>query len=123
MTDLFAQIILDEAKHPANFGQLTGDHLKKTKFNPSCGDVVQITLKLNEKTKIIEDLKWTGEGCSISMAAISLLSQKIIGKTTNYVLNLDHKFMLKLLDLEEITPGRLKCLLIGLTAIQDLLKN
>lgn len=123
MTDLFAQVILDEAKHPANFGQLTGNHLKKIKFNPSCGDMVQIMLKLNEQTKIIEDLKWTGEGCSISMAAMSLLSKEIIGKPTSYVLNLDHKYMLELLDLDEITPGRLKCLLIGLGAVQDLLKS
>lgn len=123
MSDLFAQIILDEAKHPANYGAITGSHLKQIKYNPSCGDVIQLTVKIDEEKKVIEDLKWTGEGCSISMASMSLLSQQVIGKNFESVLNLGEKDMLTLLDLPDITPGRTKCMMIGLSALQDLLRN
>lgn len=123
MSDLFTQIILDESKHPANYGTLDGDHLKRIAHNPSCGDLVQITLRTDDEKQLIKELKWTGEGCSISMAAMSLLSQAIIGKPISVVLTMTHQSMLELLDLEEITPGRIKCMMIGLSAVQDLLSN
>ncbi len=123
MSDLFTQIILDEAKNPAHYGALTGDHLKTAKYNPSCGDMIQITLRINDEKQILEDLKWTGQGCSISMASMSLLAGEIIGKPIDQILQLTHHEMLGLLDLESIAPGRLKCMMIGLTAIQNLLSD
>lgn len=123
MTDLFTEIILDEAKHPSNYGTLEGDHLKKIQFNPSCGDVIQVTLRVNEEKQIIEDLKWTGQGCSVSMAAMSLLSGQIKGRPIAEALAISQKDLLQLLELETITPGRIKCLLIGLQAVQDLLSE
>lgn len=121
MSDLFTQIILDEAKHPAHYGALTGDHLKTVQYNPSCGDMIQITLKIDDQKNLLADLKWTGQGCSISMAAMSLLAQEIIGKPISDILKLTHQDLLKFLDLESIAPGRLKCMMIGLTAVQNLL--
>lgn len=121
MSDLFTEIILDEAKHPANFGTLEGADLKHVQYNPSCGDTVQVTIKLDEKNQLIEDLKWTGEGCTISMATMSLLSQQLIRKPVSAAQKLTHQDLLKLLDIPDITPGRMKCLMIGLKAVQDLL--
>lgn len=123
MSDLFTQIILDEAKNPAHYGTLTGDHLKTTKYNPSCGDMIQITLRIDDQNQVLEDLMWTGQGCSISMAAMSLLAQEIIGQPISRILELTHQDLLKFLDLESISPGRLKCMMIGLTAVQNLLNN
>jgi len=123
MSDLFTQIILDEAKNPAHYGTLTGDHLKTAKYNPSCGDMIQIALRIDDQKQILADLKWTGQGCSISMAAMSLLSQEIIGKPITQILQLTHQEMLGFLDLESIAPGRLKCMMIGLTAVQNLLSE
>lgn len=121
MSDLFQEIILDEAKDPANYGTLTGTDLKKVQFNPSCGDTIQVTMKLDKDNKIVEDLKWTGEGCTISMATMSLLSKEVIGKKIEDVLKIDQEYLLGLLDLETITPGRIKCMQLGLRAVKDLL--
>ncbi|NCN87475.1 MAG: iron-sulfur cluster assembly scaffold protein [Candidatus Pacebacteria bacterium] len=123
MSDLFQEIILDEAKHPANYGTLTGTDLKQVHYNPSCGDTIQVTIKINDENKTVEDLKWTGEGCTISMATMSLLSKEVIGKKITDVLKIDQDFLLGLLDLESITPGRIKCMMIGLRAVQDLLST
>ncbi len=121
MSELFTEIILDEAQHPANYGTLTGTDLKQIQFNPSCGDTIQVTLQVDDQKKTISDLKWTGEGCSISMATMSLLSKEIIGKPIKEVLKLDQDYLLELLGLETITPGRIKCMMIGLKAVQELL--
>lgn len=123
MSELFAEIIIDEAKHPSNYGTLTGTNLKQVRYNPSCGDTIQVTLKVDDKKRIIKDLKWTGEGCTVSMATMSLLSQKVIGEKIEDVLKIDQKDLLNLLELETITPGRIKCMMIGLKAVQDLLSN
>lgn len=123
MSDLFQEIILDEAKDPANYGTLIGTDLKKVQFNPSCGDTIQVTIKLSDDQKTVEDLKWTGEGCTISMATMSLLSKEIIGKNIEEVLKIDQGFLLSLLDLETITLGRIKCLQLGLRAVKNLLAN
>jgi nitrogen fixation protein NifU and related proteins len=123
MSELFQEIILDEAKHPANYGTLQGTDLKQVQYNPSCGDTIQVTLKVNDEKEIVENLKWTGEGCTISMATMSLLSKEVIGKKIDDVLKIDQQVLLDLLDLETITPGRIKCMMIGLRAVQDLLAN
>ncbi|MDH5533128.1 MAG: iron-sulfur cluster assembly scaffold protein [Candidatus Pacebacteria bacterium] len=123
MSDLFQEIILDEAKSPANYGTLTGTDLKKVRFNPSCGDTIQVTIKVNQNKESVVDLKWTGEGCTISMATMSLLSKEVIGKKIEDILKLDQEYLLSLLDLETITPGRIKCLQLGLKAVKDLLIN
>lgn len=123
MTDLFTEIILDEAKHPANYGTLEGEHLKKIQSNPSCGDVIQLTMRVDNEQQKIEDVKWTGQGCSISMATMSRLSQLIKGQPIATALALSQKDLLQLLELETITPGRIKCLLIGLQAVQNLLRD
>ena len=80
-------------------------------------------MKINDKKRVVEDLKWTGEGCTISMATMSLLSNEVIGKKIEEVLKIDQQFLLKLLDLKSVTPGRIKCMQIGLKAVQDLLSN
>ena len=123
MSDFFQEIILDEAKNPANYGTLTGTDLKQVQYNPSCGDTIQVTIKLNPDKSVVEDLKWTGEGCTISMATMSLLSKEVIGKKVEDILKIDQEFLLNLLDLKVITPGRIKCLQLGLRAIKDLLLN
>lgn len=123
MSELFQEIILDEAKHPANYGVLEGTDLEQVQYNPSCGDTIQVTIKVNDQEKIVEDLKWTGEGCTISMATMSLLSKEVIGMKISEVLKIDQSYLLKLLDLETITPGRIKCLRIGLRAVHGILSN
>lgn len=118
MSDLFGEIILDEAKNPANFGELAQADLKETSYNASCGDLIKVTIKLNSDKTKVENIKWTGEGCTISVAAMSLLSQKLIGVELSKIKKMTTQDMLDLLEIETISTGRLKCLLIGLSGVQ-----
>jgi nitrogen fixation NifU-like protein len=98
---IYTEDLIDEARHPSNFGHMEKPDQVITEFNASCGDKVIIELKLDPKTHRIEDIKWRGEGCIISMASSSLLSQKLIGMDYRKVKNLSVDDMLDLLGLEE----------------------
>lgn len=76
---LYQEIILDHSKRPigkeslhAPAGALTASHHE---FNPSCGDEVTLSIAVDPASGVIEHLAWEGQGCSISMASVSVLSQ------------------------------------------------
>lgn len=121
MSDLFSEIILDEAKNPANFGELKNPDFVQTNYNASCGDVIKVFIKLDPSKTKIQAIKWTGSGCSISMAAMSLLSEKLKNKKISEIKKLNLNNMLKLLEIDSISPGRIKCLMIGINAIKTVI--
>lgn len=118
MNDLYHEDLLDEAKHPSNYGSLEDADLTTTQFNASCGDVVTVAIKLSDDKKTIQDIKWKGHGCIISQAAMSVLSEKMKHFPVEKVRELTQEDLLTELGLPEISIGRVKCLLLGLLAIQ-----
>ena len=66
LKSLYKQVILDHSKHPRNNGEIESDY-KLEMLNPSCGD--KITVSINLVDDIIEDIKFVGAGCSISLAS------------------------------------------------------
>lgn len=121
MSDLYQEIILDQLEHPQHKGVLDGEGvISRHELNASCGDEVTVYLKLADGA--VTQLKWQGQGCAISMATMSLLAEKITQQklTKQQVLDLQLEDLLDLLGLEEISPGRLKCVMLGLKAIQRL---
>jgi nitrogen fixation NifU-like protein len=77
--ELYQEIILDHCKRPRNFGSLPDATATVKGDNPSCGDEVELTVKLTPQT--IEALKFTGHGCAICMASASLMTIKMRGKS------------------------------------------
>ena len=78
---LYQELILDHSKRPIGKGDLqpaegmlTASHHE---FNPSCGDEIDLSIAVNTETGRIEQLAWQGQGCSISMASASVLSQMV----------------------------------------------
>ena len=82
LKELYQEIILDHGKNPRNKGKCEGFTNDAKAHNPLCGDKVHIYLKLN-KNKEIEDLSFEGEGCAISLASASILTEIIKGKHFN----------------------------------------
>lgn len=78
LNQLYHEVIVDHGRHPRNFGILE-EALHLQGHNPLCGDTLTLYLKLNHS--VIEDAKFVGEGCAISMASTSLMLQAIKGKT------------------------------------------
>ena len=78
LEDLYQQVILDHSKHPRNYGEIPeGIHVHGD--NPSCGDEIQLHVKFGADQKV-EDVKFTGMGCAISIASASLMTLKLKGK-------------------------------------------
>ena len=84
LKELYQEIILDHGKNPRNKGKCDGYTNDAKAHNPLCGDKVHIYLKLN-KNKEIEDLSFEGEGCAISLASASILTEIVKGKDLSFL--------------------------------------
>jgi nitrogen fixation protein NifU and related proteins len=115
LDDLYRQDILDHSQNPRNFGTLDHPDISAEDSNPLCGDKIRMDLRVKEGT--IEDVKFTGIGCSISRAAASMLTEEIKGKTLEEVKQIGREEVLELLGIE-LGPVRLKCALLALKTLK-----
>jgi nitrogen fixation NifU-like protein len=83
LRDLYQEVILDHTRKPRNFGHLANANRCAEGFNPLCGDKVTLTLKL--VGSVIEDVRFEGNGCAISTASASLMTEALKGKTLDEV--------------------------------------
>jgi nitrogen fixation protein NifU and related proteins len=121
--DLYQEVILEEYSNPQNKGQLQDADVKVAETNASCGDEVEVFVKFDQSGQKIEDVKWRGVGCAISMATASILSQHILGKTRKEVLEVEQHELEEMLGVSEISLGRVKCLLLALKAFKKAVKS
>lgn len=101
---LYRQVIMDHYKNPRNRGRLEDGTITAEMNNPACGD--QITLQLKIEDDVVTDVKFEGEGCSISMASASMMTQAIKGKKIEEALYMSEKFSEMMLG-EKIDPEEL----------------
>lgn len=109
-------MIIDRYKNPNNMGKLRGG-VEAEEANMLCGDKLKIYLKL-KKNKIVE-AKFEGGGCAISMAAVDMLLDKIIGKSLAEVKKMKGEEIEKMMGVE-LTPSRKKCAYLGLEVIRKI---
>jgi len=115
LDDLYRQDILDHSQNPRNFGTLEPADISAEDSNPLCGDKIRMDLRVKDGT--IEDVRFTGIGCSISRAAASMLTEEIKGKTLEEVKRLGREDILEMLGIE-LGPVRLKCALLALKTLK-----
>lgn len=119
MDDIYREIILDHFKNPRNFGKLKNPTTSYSLYNSACGDKIDIELRITNsesRIEIIDDIKFTGDGCAISMASASMLTEKVMGKDVEEVKKLKTEDILKMLGIT-LTPTRLKCALLPLEVL------
>ncbi|WP_062354589.1 Fe-S cluster assembly sulfur transfer protein SufU [Bacillus kwashiorkori] len=132
LDSLYRQVIMDHYKKPRNKGVLDNSDLTIDMNNPTCGDRIRLTMNL-EGDKV-SDVKFEGEGCSISMASASMMTQLIKGKDVETALKLSHIFSemiqgndyednLDLGDIEALQgvsqfPARIKCATLAWKAME-----
>ena len=86
LNDLYRDVILDHNRRPRNFGNLDAADASVEGFNPMCGDHLTLRLKLNDGT--ISDIRFEGQGCAISTASASLMTEAVKGKSRDEALQL-----------------------------------
>ncbi|HVC01710.1 MAG TPA: SUF system NifU family Fe-S cluster assembly protein [Steroidobacteraceae bacterium] len=79
LADLYRDVILDHNRNPRNFGPLAGASADVEGFNPLCGDRLKLHLRLVGER--VEDIRFEGQGCAISTASASLMTESVRGRT------------------------------------------
>ena len=92
LKELYQEIILDHGKNPRNKGKCDKFNKDAKAHNPLCGDKVHIYLRLN-KDKKVENLSFEGEGCAISLASASILTDVIKGKDFSTAKKITNEFL------------------------------
>ncbi|MGI5827711.1 MAG: iron-sulfur cluster assembly scaffold protein [Patescibacteria group bacterium] len=115
MNDIYRKIILDHYKYPRNQGEILSPDVEVQEENSSCGDTIKLQLKLNE-ANCIQEVKFLCQGCAISKAASSLLTETVKGKKLSEVRKLSLNDVYKLMG-GPVAIGRVKCAGLGLKAL------
>lgn len=135
---LYRQVIMDHYKNPRNKGTIDGDAITVEMNNPSCGDRIEVYLSV--KDGIVEEVKFDGEGCSISLASASMMTQAIKGKKLTEALKMSEVFSEMMLgkdvdageiDLDDIEalhgvskfPARINCATLAWKALEKSAKE
>lgn len=115
---LYKEEVLEHYISPQNFGKLEKFDANSKQLNPFCGDEVEIFVRfINEK---IIDIGFIGQGCAISIAAASILTEYVKGKTKKELTKFLEGDMLSLLGIE-VSQTRKKCALLALYTLRDCL--
>jgi nitrogen fixation NifU-like protein len=115
MDDLYKEYILDHYRNPRNFGHLEHPDATAEDLNPLCGDKIRVDLKLNDGK--IEDVRFSGTGCAISQASMSMLSESLRGRTIEDVARMPKEEVLENVGIG-ISPARMKCAMLGLKVLK-----
>ena len=118
--ELYKQFILDLYRNPLNKKELEDFDMEERGLNPLCGDDITVRIKFdNDK---IKEIGWQGDGCAISQAAVSLLSDELVGKSSGEVEKMTEQDIYELLGIE-ISYTRKKCANLGLDTIKKSLSQ
>ena len=143
LKELYQEIILDHGKNPRNLRKTDNFNKDAKGYNPLCGDKVHVYLKLNENKKV-EDISFEGNGCAISMASASIMTDLVKGKEekevkeivndlldmikekdklNNKILKDDEKTKLMCLSGVKQYPMRVKCATLSWHTLTSALNN
>ena len=143
LKELYQEIILDHGKNPRNLRRTENFNKDAKGHNPLCGDKVHVYLKLNENKKV-EDISFEGQGCAISMASASIMTDLVKGKEefevkeivrdfldmikekdelSNNILHKDDKTKLMCLSGVKQYPMRVKCATLSWHTLTSAINN
>ncbi|MFQ5435381.1 MAG: iron-sulfur cluster assembly scaffold protein [Anaerolineae bacterium] len=112
----YREQIIDLYESPLNFGELDPADFSYEEDNPLCGDVIRIDVRLDENDRVA-DVAWSGDGCAISQASASLLTDEIKGKTLDEVKAFDKDELLEMIGIP-LSMARVKCALLSLKVLK-----
>jgi nitrogen fixation NifU-like protein len=117
MDNLYREFILEHYRNPHNQGVLDRHDLHFADSNPTCGDEMSMTLRLDDAKQRVTDVAFTGRGCAISQASGSILTDELRGMSLDELRAMDPRAVIENLGVP-IGPARLKCALLPYKVLQ-----
>jgi len=114
--DIYQERILQHYRSPKNFGPLEHPDLSGEESNPLCGDHIRMDLRLDPSKSKVAEIRFSGDGCAISVASASMLTQKLVGQPLAAVEKVTQDDVLQLVAIS-LSPVRIKCALTGFSAL------
>ena len=117
-SDMYRQQILDHYKNPRNYGDIEDPTFSHVGENPMCGDTIEMNVVLDQDEEVIEHVAFTGDGCAISQASASMLSEELKGMEVEELEAMDRDDIIDMLGVD-ISPMRVKCAVLAEKVAQD----
>lgn len=115
--ELYTEAIIDLAKNPLNRKVMEGATHTASGVNTTCGDHVRLYLLI--KDDVVADASWEGDGCAISVAAASVLTEELKGKPLSTVSDFDKDTLMQVMEIPTLGPARVKCLTLSLETLHN----
>lgn len=115
-SSIYREQIIDLYENPLNYGELETFDFSYEEDNPLCGDEVRIDIKLDGSNRVAA-VAWSGDGCAISQASASLLTEEVKGMTLDELRNFDKQTLLDLIGVP-LSMARVKCALLSLKVLK-----
>ena len=130
MDDKLVQEMLgDHSRNPRNYGELQSPDIEAEMTNPQCvgpthpdGDRVSLQVALSDEANIVEAVRFRGDGCTLSQAGASLLSEQMVGTAVSEIIEWDNEYIEERVRME-LTPSRLQCAELVLTAFRQAVED
>lgn len=130
LDDLYRRVIMDHYKNPRNRGTFDGEAVTVDLNNPTCGDKITLQLKIEEG--VVQDARFSGDGCSISLASASMMTDAVKGKKLEDAVSMAENFSCLMKgepadfeyeDIEALSgvnkfPARIKCATLAWNAMR-----
>ncbi|MBS3151382.1 SUF system NifU family Fe-S cluster assembly protein [Candidatus Woesearchaeota archaeon] len=115
--EIYRENIIDHFKNPRNYGEIVEAEIKHSELNAICGDMIRLFVKFKEGK--VEDVKFKGNGCAISMATTSMMTEILKEKTLEEIKKLKKEDIFEMLGIK-LGVVRMKC---GLLCLNTLMKG
>ncbi|MFW5627957.1 MAG: iron-sulfur cluster assembly scaffold protein [Candidatus Cloacimonadaceae bacterium] len=117
----YSQKVLDHFMHPRNVGKMENPDAVATEGSPSCGDQVTVYLKINEETKVIDDISFLSYGCASNIATASIITDLAKGKSLEEAKNISWRDAMDALD--GLPPVKVHCSVLAADTLQTAISN
>lgn len=122
MSEMYRELMLEHYHNPEHYGVLEGADVDIHLDNPTCGDHVHLTARLDAQGRIAE-VNFEGNGCVVSMAAASMLTDEVVGKTPADIAGMSLQDIETMMGGVRLSMGRVKCATLALNALKQGLKE
>ncbi|RJX48554.1 iron-sulfur cluster assembly scaffold protein [Halonotius pteroides] len=126
---LVEEMLRDHSRNPRHYGELNSPDVEAEVTNPQCvgpthpdGDRVSLQVTLSDDGNTVKNVRFTGDGCTLSQAGASLLSEQMVGTAVSEILGWDNEYIEACVGMELI-PSRLQCAELLISAFRQAVEN